>query len=129
MPPSRAFLFAVQFTLVREGGYSNDPDDPGGETNFGISKRYHPDVDIKNLTVEGAQQIYWTDYWLKASCDKLPPDVAFVLFDYAVLPGIGSASKALQNLVKVKADGEIGPATLAAVPDYKGHLAADLLDK
>jgi lysozyme family protein len=55
---------AVEFVLGHEGGYSNDPNDPGGETNFGISKRSYPDVDIKNLTREGAKEIYRRDFWL-----------------------------------------------------------------
>ena len=42
----------IEVVLHHEGGYVNDPKDPGGETNFGIAKRSHPDVDIKNLTKE-----------------------------------------------------------------------------
>ena len=52
------FETAIAFVLNEEGGYSNDPRDPGGETNFGISKRAHPQVDIKNLTLEEAESIY-----------------------------------------------------------------------
>ena len=48
----------IEVVLHHEGGYVNDPDDPGGETNFGIAKRSHPDVDIKNLTKDGAKEIY-----------------------------------------------------------------------
>ena len=48
----------IEVVLHHEGGYVNDPKDPGGETNFGIAKRSHPDVDIKNLTKEGAKDIY-----------------------------------------------------------------------
>ena len=44
----------IEVVLHHEGGYVNDPDDPGGETNFGIAKRSHPDVDIANLTKDGA---------------------------------------------------------------------------
>ena len=47
----------IEVVLHHEGGYVNDPKDPGGETNFGIAKRSHPDVDIKNLTEEGAKEI------------------------------------------------------------------------
>ena len=45
----------IEVVLHHEGGYVNDPKDPGGETNFGIAKRSHPDVDIKNLTKDGAK--------------------------------------------------------------------------
>lgn len=48
-----------------EGGYVNDPDDPGGETNFGISKRSYPQLDIKTLQIDKAIDIYYHDFWLK----------------------------------------------------------------
>lgn len=47
-----------------EGGYVNDPQDPGGETKYGISKRFHPNVNIKALTPDQATQIYYNEYWL-----------------------------------------------------------------
>ena len=53
----------IEVVLEHEGGYVNDPKDPGGETNFGIAKRSHPDVDIKNLTKESAKEIYKEVYW------------------------------------------------------------------
>ena len=55
----------IEVVLHHEGGYVNDPKDPGGETNFGIAKRSHPDVDIKNLTKDGAKEIYKEHYWDK----------------------------------------------------------------
>jgi lysozyme family protein len=55
----------IEVVLEHEGGYVNDPQDPGGETNFGVAKRSHPDVDIKNLTKDGAKEIYYQDYWIK----------------------------------------------------------------
>lgn len=58
------FEQAVALVLKHEGGYTPGlPDDPGGETNFGIAKKFHPDVDIKNLTVEQAKEIYEREYW------------------------------------------------------------------
>ena len=54
---------AVEFTLKNEGGYINHPKDPGGETNFGISKRSYPYLDIKNIKKEDAINIYFKDYW------------------------------------------------------------------
>ncbi len=53
----------IEVVLHHEGGYVNDPKDPGGETNFGVAKRSHPDVDIKNLTKDGAKEIYKEHYW------------------------------------------------------------------
>ena len=73
------YLACIEVVLKSEGGYVNDPHDPGGETNFGISKRAYPSVDIKHLTKEGAIAIYKKDYWDKIKGDDLPlpknPDV------------------------------------------------------
>ena len=98
-----------------EGGYTLDPKDPGGETSWGISKRAYPAVDIKNLTRDGAKDIYKRDYWDRAQCDKLPPTLAFLLFDAAVNSGIGQAIRFLQRAVGVADDGVLGALTLAAV--------------
>ena len=58
--------------LGHEGGYVNDPQDPGGETNWGISKRSYPGEDIKNLTLDQAAAIYRRDYWDMARAGDLP---------------------------------------------------------
>lgn len=97
-----------------EGGYVNDPNDPGGETKFGIAKRYHPDVDIKNLTRGGAVLIYAAQYWAPIHGDDLPPGVAFITADAAVNESVETAIHFLQRAVGVAVDGVIGPATLAA---------------
>lgn len=89
------FPLAVGFTLKKEGGYSNDPSDPGGETNFGIAKRYHPDVDIKNLTTEKAAGIYKAEYWDEMGCDLLPFPKDVVAFEMSVNPGKGVARQAV----------------------------------
>ena len=101
--------------ISHEGGYVNDPRDAGGETKYGISKRAYPQVDIKNLTLDAAKAIYKRDYWDRAQCDKLPPTVAYLLFDAAVNSGIGQAIRFLQRAVNLADDGVIGPMTLAAV--------------
>jgi len=81
----------ITFVLKQEGGYVNDPRDAGGETNFGISKRAYPGLDIKALTVEQAKEIYSFDYWLKAGCDKLAWPDCLVVFDTAINMGVGRA--------------------------------------
>jgi lysozyme family protein len=58
------FKLAVENVLLHEGGYVNNPADPGGESNFGISKHSYPTLDIKNLTREDAINIYYANYWL-----------------------------------------------------------------
>ena len=108
---------AVDFVLKEkiEGGYVNDPRDPCGETNFGISKRSYPKVNMKTLTREGAIAIYKRDYWDAAGCDDLPAKVAVAVFDCAVNQGVSIAKRLLQKAARVTVDGAIGPKTLAAV--------------
>jgi lysozyme family protein len=104
---------AFEAVIGHEGGYVNNPKDPGGETRYGISKRAYPAEDIRNLTLARAKELYLRDYWLQAGCDKVPGGVAFDLFDTAVNSGVSRAVK-------------LGPATLAAInaanaPALKGR--------
>ncbi len=85
------FRKSLEFVLAKEGGYVNDPKDPGGETNYGIAKRFHPDLDIKNLTPEQAAQIYASEYWDRAGCDSLPFPVCTAVFDSSVNVGVSRA--------------------------------------
>lgn len=109
-----AFAPILDFTLAEEGGYVNDPNDPGGETRYGISKRAYPDLDIKGLTRDAAAKIYERDYWAAVRGADLPAPVAIVLFDSAVNCGVGSAIRWLQEICQVRVDGDFGPKTLAA---------------
>jgi lysozyme family protein len=93
---TRRFLEFIPFIFKWEGGYDNDPDDPGGETKFGIDKRSHPDVDIRNLTREGATTIYWRDYWVKYGCEWLAGPLGEVFFNACVNCG-ASRARALLN--------------------------------
>jgi len=85
------FNHAFDFTLGWEGGYVNDPNDPGGETKFGISKRANPSVDIKALTVDGAKKIYKAKYWDAAGCKEMDWPLNCVMFDMAVNLGVSRA--------------------------------------
>jgi len=76
--------------LRHEGGYVNNPNDPGGETKYGISKRSYPNVDIKNLTPEQALEIYHRDFWPRIPA-HLPDPVRWFAFDCAVHHGPGQA--------------------------------------
>lgn len=107
-----AFNAAVELILKHEGGYVNHPSDPGGETNWGISKRAYPNLDIRNLTREQAIEIYRTDYWLKCKCDQLPCGIALSVFDFAVNAGVSRAIRTLQRILYVTVDGIIGPVTI-----------------
>jgi lysozyme family protein len=70
-----------------EAGYVNDPQDPGGETKYGISKRRYPNEDIKNLTLDRAKALYQRDYWNAHKCDNMPWEQALLVFDTAVNGG------------------------------------------
>ena len=110
----------IEVVLHHEGGYVNDPDDPGGETNFGIAKRSHPDVDIANLTKDGAKEIYKEHYWDKNKVESLPEELRHIFFDMCVNQGRGRAVKILQRAAnakgaELKVDGGLGPKTIAAM--------------
>lgn len=100
--------------LDNEGGYVNDPKDPGGETKWGISKRSYPGVDIANLTQQGAKDIYLRDFWLPLGA-ATPPAIKFQVFDFAVNSGISTALRKLQLAVGVADDGHWGPVSAAAL--------------
>ncbi len=107
---------AFEKTIIWEGEYVNDPDDPGKETKFGISKKEYPDKDIKNLTLDEARDIYYHDYWLKIGGHYIDSQkIANNIFDFAVNAGIKRAIKLAQKCVKVKKDGIIGNITIVAI--------------
>lgn len=91
------FERALKFTLKWEGGYVNDPADPGGETKWGISKRAHPDVDIKNLTEEQAASIYKEEYWDPCNLEGVSDTLAIATFDSAVNCGVSRAKRWLEE--------------------------------
>lgn len=95
--------------LGHEGNYTNDPNDLGGETKWGIDKRNHPNLIIKELTKEDAYNIYKKEFWDKINAIKLPDSVAFQLFDFAVNSGIETAIRYLQRSIGVADDGYFGP--------------------
>ncbi len=111
------FENAIERILGHEGGYVNDPNDPGGETKFGISKRSYPDVDIKNLTRDQAKAIYRRDFWNKVSGDVLHDGVAYQTLDFAVNSGIETAVRYLQRALGVADDGHFGPVSAKAASE------------
>lgn len=111
------FDIAFKFVCKWEGGLSNDEDDPGGLTKYGISKAAFPNIDIGNLTIDGAKEIYKKYYWDKCKCDFLPPKTAVVVFDFAVNGGPKKSIKILQQAITecgfpIEIDGLIGSTTL-----------------
>ncbi len=112
----KRFDKAFNWILLAEGGEVDDPDDAGGHTKYGISKRSYPFIDIHSLTKETAKTIYYRDYWLPAHCDELPAPLNTAVFDCAVNSGARRAILLLQVALKtVRADGVIGRRTLAAI--------------
>ena len=115
-----SFEEIINKVLEHEGGYVNDPKDLGGETKYGITKRFYPDVDIKNLTVEQAKEIYRKDYWDKNRVESLPQNLWHIFFDMCVNMGRRTAVKILQRAANNKGrnidvDGGLGPATIGAL--------------
>lgn len=106
---------AFERLIGHEGGYVNDPRDPGGETKFGISKRSYPDVNIASLTVDGAKAIYYRDFW-KPLADAHPA-IRFQVFDFAVNSGIQTAVRKLQAAIGVADDGHWGAKSAAKLAD------------
>ena len=114
---------ALAAVLVHEGGYVNNPKDPGGMTNLGCTKTVWEEhcghaVDekvMRALTPVDVAPLYRQKYWDKVKGDDLPSGVDYVVFDAAINSGPGRAAKWLQACVGVEPDGGIGPKTLAAV--------------
>ncbi|MEM5789119.1 MAG: glycosyl hydrolase 108 family protein [Syntrophobacteraceae bacterium] len=123
------FAVAFEKVLVFEGGYVCDPDDSGGETKYGISKRAYPHVDIKSLTLQDAREIYYRDYWQAARCPEIKYfDMAVKLFELAVNAGVARAVRILQEAVvllggDLVVDGRIGPRTIQAVNEFRNQKA------
>lgn len=113
------FGVALELSLENEGGYANDPNDPGGETNFGISSRAYPMEDIRGLTKDRASYLYKRDYWYRLRLDALSSQlVANNLFDFGIHHGVRGTAKKWQLVLaryfgyKGKVDGIIGSSTV-----------------
>lgn len=108
------FQTLIERVLGHEGGYVNDPADPGGETKWGISKRSYPQLNIATLTRQEAISIYKKDFWDPLKADRLHDGVAYQLLDSAVNSGITQSIRFLQRALDVADDGVFGPRSLAA---------------
>jgi lysozyme family protein len=114
---------AFAHVLKYEGGYVNHPNDPGGMTNLGVTKRVWEEwtgkpateADMRAITPVMVGPLYKKRYWDAVRGDDLPSGVDLCVFDCAVNAGVGRASRFLQQAVGVDADGKIGPMTISAV--------------
>ena len=128
-----SFDRALALVLRHEGGLSDDPNDPGGITNHGISIRFAGSIgldldgdgkttkaDIRAMTPEYAAEIYKMHFWDKYWCSDLPPRIAIALFDGVVNQG-PVVVRFLQRAAGVRPDGFIGPVTLRAVREAEWY--------
>lgn len=130
---SDTFNEALEFVFKAEGGLSDDVEDAGGITKYGISIKFLKEInpkatsdDIVGLTKQEAKDLYYRYFWLACKCDKMPRNVAFVVFDTAVNCGCGTAIKLLQKcFYDIAVDGVIGNETLQAVKDSSPDLIVD----
>lgn len=115
---------AFDLLLGHEGSYSRHPDDPGGETMWGISRKVAVQAgyvgDMHVLPRDLAKTIYRTKYWEPLHADSLPDALKYSLFDAAVNSGVKQATVWLQRAMDVGDDGVFGPLTLEAAQRSNG---------
>lgn len=117
------FDHAINFIFAVEGYVSNSKYDAGGYTKYGIAQKAHQNVDVKNLTLDGAKAIYRRQYWDACRCDEFDENVGLYVMDFAVNSGVKTAVKALQKCVnkllaeatELVVDGQVGPKTIESV--------------
>ena len=120
------FQASLAHVLKSEGGYVNDPRDPGGVTNLGCTQRVYEahmrrpvsDAEMRCLSPADVGPIYKAQYWDKIRGDQLPSGLDYAVFDAAINSGPSQAAKWLQQVLDVQDDGVIGPGTLAAVASH-----------
>ncbi len=119
---NKRFLDIYRIVMEYEGGYVNHPNDPGGETYKGISRRAHPDwkgwelIDQKKPVPEQlVQEFYYNNYWVRLRADEMPYPIGEYLFDFGVNAGIIRAVITVQKILNVKVDGVLGPVTIGAI--------------
>ena len=119
------YEFSLAQVLKSEGGYVNNPKDPGGETNMGVTKaawstwlkRPIKDGEMAKLTVADIIPFYKALYWDKSYCNQLPTGIDYMVFDASVNMGVGQSIRLLQRSLGCVADGAIGPNTMKAIND------------
>jgi lysozyme family protein len=129
---SNSFKECLDLVLKSEGGWVNNPKDPGGETNLGVTKRVweeyvgHPVETLKNLTKEDVAPLYEQKYWRATYCEVLPRGLDLLIFSMGVNGGPGRAVKLLQSAIGCVPDGVIGSRTMELI---KQSNALDLIAK
>lgn len=121
-----AFETCLAHLLMQEGGYVNNPRDPGGRTNLGVTQRVWEEYTgkpateaiMRALTPAKVAPLYRANYWNPLRCDDLPVALAMCVFDFAVNAGVSRSARYLQKMVGASVDGVMGPATVRAVQAY-----------
>jgi len=93
-----AFDWMFAFVLSQEGGFVDDPNDKGGATKYGVAQKFNPGVDVPNLSIEQAREIYHKSYYAPLNVESLPFDLALACFDLAVNGGVGTAMNILKGV-------------------------------
>jgi lysozyme family protein len=115
------FKECLDLVLKSEGGWSNHPSDPGGETNLGVTKAVweewvgHPVKTMKNLTKDDVAPLYEQRYWRPCYGEVLPRGLDLLVFSAGVNTGPGRAVKLLQSAIGCLPDGIIGPTTRSLI--------------
>jgi lysozyme family protein len=118
------FERCISIVLKSEGGYVNNLSDYGGETNYGIAKRFFPALDIKHLTIDEAKEIYYRYYWQPMHLEGIiSPDSVLEIFDMGVNSGKPNAIRMAQRVVNVNPDGKLGPVSSKAINNFPNFLA------
>ena len=120
---------AFEVMLRKEGGYSNNPLDPGGRTNLGVTQRSWEsfigrsvtEAEMRALTPAVVKPFYKKMYWDKIWGDRLPSGVDLAAFDFAVNSGASRSVRTMQDIAGAVADGVMGPKTLAAINNVPPH--------
>ena len=120
---------ALEWLLVHEGGFVNHPQDPGGMTNLGVTKKVYEqwlgrdvtESEMRDLKPSDVAPLYKKKYWNRIKCDQLPQGVDVFCFDWCVNSGPKRPAQALQRIIGATADGVIGPKSLQAVANFDEH--------
>ena len=117
---NNTFYRALAFVFNIEGGYSNDPADYGGATNFGITQKTYDKYTqqhkpVSDITRAEAEEIYYNNYWIAGKCNIMPAKLAVCHFDWCVNHGVYGAVETLQIALGVNSDGIIGKQTITAL--------------
>ncbi len=113
----------LEMLLSHEGGFVNHPEDPGGITNLGVTKKVYDEwtgresteQEMRDLTPDDVAPIYKKNYWDRVKGDSLPSGLDWACFDWCVNSGSGRPAKAVQRAVGATQDGAIGPQTLGLI--------------